>query len=307
MTRGNAPLLAWFAAGALALAPGCDGTGDDDTTVGDDDSAASDDDTADGDDDSADVGEVCDRYNTWGWFTIETDDSDGNVRGFYYDGQNPYEMNAVVEDGPCAFYGFDHIPYCDPPCESPEVCGFDDQCRAFPSVVSAGTLTVTGTDPTLEVEPGVGTDYSTGPAMPNLYEPGAELTLSASGSEHVDPFELTVEGVVGPSDPWHITVFMIPGEDLLVEWDPVEVPSDARMQVQFTIDHHALVGGYAMCDVPDADGQVVVPGSITEALFGTGSHPENGDLYRYTRSAVETNLGCAEWISHADGFIHVDF
>jgi len=298
--RTTGPMIAALSSLALLALAGCQRDPDDDDTT-----TPADDDAAD-DDTTPDPG-TCNRFNTWGTFTIETDDTDGNVRGQYQDGPNPFELAAVVEDGSCAFYGWDHIPNCDPPCESPEYCTLDDECLPYPDLVSAGTLTVTGTDPPLEIEPDTGPDYSTGAAMPYLYEAGAELTLSAPGSDAVDPFELTVAGVGGPMDPRHLTVFMVPGEDLLVEWTPAEVPSDARMEVGFSIDHHALIGGYARCDVPDADGQVTVPASITDALFGTGAHPENGDLVRYTRTAVETNLGCAEWISYTDGFIHVDF
>jgi hypothetical protein len=299
------PIIAALSSLALLALAGCQRpTGDDDTSAPSGDDTA-DDDLAD-DDTTADPG-PCGRLETWGTFTIETSDVDGNVQGNHYDGVNPFELTAVVVEGPCAFYGWDHIPYCNPPCESPDICSLADECHPFPTLVSAGTLAVTGTDPPLEIEPGVGPDYSTGAAMPYLYDAGAALTLTAAGSEHVDPFELTVLGVVGPMDPRHLTVFMVPGEDLIVEWVPAEIPSEARMEISFSIDHHALIGGYSICDVPDADGQVTVPGSITAALFGTGAHPENGDLRRYTRTAIETNLGCAEWISEAEGFIHVDF
>jgi hypothetical protein len=288
----------------LALGPGggCGRIVDDDDTAADDD--AGDDDDTSGDDDTEDG--PCDRWNTLGVFTIETDDTDGRVRGYYYDGPNPWEMAEVVVAGPCAFYGFDHIPNCDPPCVDPEVCGWDDACHLFPEKVDAGTLTVAGLDEPLIIEPNQFFDYYSGAAVPEMYAAGTELSLSLAGSGSVDPFELTVEGVVGPMTPDYQTVVITPGEALTVSWTPAPVPADARMLLRFRIDHHALVGGYSLCDVPDADGQVTVPVEIVDALFATGSHVENGDLTRYTRDVVETNLGCAEWISFAEGFLHVD-
>ncbi len=283
---------------ALLLAVGCPGGADDDSA-----DPPADDDV--GDDDTTEVG-PCDRYNTWGIFTIETDDNDGRVRGYYYDGQSPFEPAEVLREGPCAFYGYDHIPYCNPPCVDPEFCGLDDECHPIPEKVPAGTLMVAGLDPPMVVEPSEFHDYSSGAAIPDLYPAGVELTLSLAGSELVDPFEMAVAGVVGPMTPKYQDVEISPGEALTVSWTPAEVPADARMKLQLRIDHHALVGGYAVCDVPDVDGQLTVPVEVVDALFSTGSHVENGDLTRYTRDVVETNLGCAEWVSFAEGFLHVD-
>lgn len=283
----------------LALpSPGCVGETSDDDSEADDDS--------EGDDDTTTPG-PCDASNTWGTFTIETDDTDGRVRGYYYDGPSPFQLTAVQTAGPCSFFGYDHIPDCNPPCVDPEYCGLDDECHPIPEQVPAGTLTVSGLAPPLVVEPSDWGDYSSGAAIPDLYEPGTELTLSLSGSEFVDPFEMAVEGVVGPMTPDHLNVLIAEGQPLTVTWTPADVPADARMEVSFSIDHHAMVGGYATCDVPDAHGQLTVPVEIIDALHSTFSHVENGDLVRYTREVVETNLGCAEWISYAQGFVHVDY
>ena len=295
----RAPMRWWMAlALAALLTPGCV-----DETPGDDDAG---DDDATGDDDTVDPG-PCDESNTWGSFTIETDDNDGRVRGHYYDGPSPFQLFPIQTVGPCSFYGYDHIPDCDPPCVDPEYCGLDDECHPIPDSLPAGTLTVTGIEPPLVVEPSDWGDYSSGAAIPGLYDAGTELTLSLEGSEFIDPFEMTVAGVVGPMTPDHLSVLITLEEALTVEWTPSAVPADARVQVSFGIDHHALVGGYALCEVADADGQLTVPVEIVDALHSTGSHVENGDLVRFTRAVTETNLGCAEWISYTRGFIHVDY
>ncbi len=292
---GRSAIGAWV---ALCVLIGCPEGGDDDSApADDDDSTAGDDDTSEG---------PCDPWTTWGVFTIETDDTDGRVRGYYYDGVNPYQVGGVLTEGPCTFYGWDHLPNCDPPCVDPEVCGFDDQCHPYPEKVDAGTLTVTGVEPPLVIEPNEFFDYYSGAAIPEMYPAGAELTLALAGGEAVDPFSMTVAGVAGPMTPDHLEVVIVEGEALTVSWTPAPVPDDARVELRLRIDHHALVGGYALCNVPDADGQLTVPVAIVDALHSTGSRVENGSLTRYTRRAVETNLGCAEWISFAEAFVSVD-
>jgi len=178
MRRGLPPVLiatlAW-----LALA-GCPSTvpDDDDDTSGDDDTH----------------GGACDRTNTLGSFAVGVNRNGGTFSGVYADGPDPALLDAELEDGGCVFYRY--VPReCDPPCDPPLTCAFDETCRPWPSFVSVGAITVTGTDPTLEIEPTEHNAYYTPEVYDGLFAPGDPLTVRAAGSDDVGPFEATVAGV----------------------------------------------------------------------------------------------------------------
>jgi len=308
MHRAPYPLL------LLALALGCPAG----TTAGDDDDAAdddtADDDTADDDDDTTAPVEACDRYTTWGYFHLTVDDDNPPetwVGGMVEDGPEPWILDELDREGDCVLYGWDHPPHCEPECDEDEYCGFGDECRTMPAVISVGAVAVTGTDPPLtldEIDNGV---YIGGADFPDLYTPGDLLTVAPSGSSDFDSFELTTLGVA-PLGTICEELTMTAHEDIVCDWSPGEV-SGARFR--FTIyksDQHGALPAELVCDVDDALGTVVVPASLIQAIWAMDVfdelNPVSATTRRYTQDLVMTDRGCVELRSQTTwGSVYLTF
>jgi hypothetical protein len=268
---------------------------------GDDDDAG-DDDTSGDDDDS------CDRFDTLGTFTVGVNRNGGTFSGVYWDGPDPGLLDSVLEEDGCAFYRY--VPReCDPPCDPPLACAFDETCRPWPQYLSVGTISVTGTDPPLEIEPTEFNSYYTTEVYEDLFGPGDALTVSAAGSFDVGPFSVTVAGVP-LLEPYEQTVTMVEGEPLVISWTPADGPDDAVVRVHLDNDHHG-VAAYAECEVPSAEGQILVPESIVEKMIeaggsGIGTYVENAYLVRTTRSEQRHDPGCVVVSSSSEARLYVD-
>jgi len=284
----RSPLLAT----ALLALVGCPGSATDDDTVGDDDSGAAN----------------CDRYNTWGWFGVELNLSGGSAQGIYADGVNPHLLLPHTEAGDCIFYKYT-APGCDPPCESPETCAFDDTCRPEPAWLDAGTVTITGTDPALTLTPTEHNTYYTTEVYPDLYTPGDTLTIEATGSDSVAPFQLAVAGTSRLS-PLDQTFTMFEGEPLVITWDALGAPPEARVRIHLDNDHHGI-SAYAECDTLASAGSVTVPVPIVEAMIsaghsGIGTYVENATIQRYTSSVMPHDLGCVAFETTSSDWLHIE-
>ena len=266
-----------------------------------------DDDTG-GDDDDSVLDSPCDRTNTLGQFGIGMNRNGGAFSGLYLDGPYPLMLDAVAEDGACAFYRY--VPReCVPPCVEPLVCAFDETCRPYPAYLSVGTVTIAGTDPELEVQPTEHNVYYTDQVYPDLFSAGDPLTVSASGGEHVEPFSLTVTGVP-LLEPHEQTVLMVEGQPLEITWDTVDSPDGSTVRVHMDNDHHG-VAAYAECEGPSSAGQLIVPESIVAKMIeagasGIGTYVENAYLLRFRHTAVEHDPGCVEVSSSSEARLFVD-
>ncbi len=290
-----------------------DDPADDDDTTGDDDDAGDDDvddDDSAGDDDTTPP-PPCDRYNTLGSFTVSRPpDLEAWLRGNVYSGPDPMLLDEIVAEGDCAFFDFEAPPHCDPPCTSPEVCGFGDECRPYPSVLDVGTLTLTGTTPPLQAELG-GTVYCVSTSgYPDLYQAGDALTLGATGGSGMDAFQLTVHGVA-PLTPSTQSLTMTQHEDMVLTWDPEPVPADARIRVFMSIHHHALFQAYLQCEVDDSAGSLTIPASIVDAFLDAswGGEPmevEGARMLRLSRAEAWAGLGCVEFASVSQAYLSVN-
>lgn len=267
-----------------------------------------DDDTTGGDDDDTGVDGPCDRTNTLGTFSVGVNRNGGTFSGVYADGPDPGLLDAVFEDGGCVFYRY--VPReCDPPCDPPLACAFDETCRPWPGYVSVGTISVTGTDPPLQVEPTDHNSYYTQEVYEGLFAPGDPLTVSASGSADVGAFEATVAGVP-LLEPYEQTVTMVEGEPLEITWEVADGPDDAVVRVHLDNDHHGI-SAYLECEAPSADGRLVVPESAVQKMIevgssGIGTYVENAYMLRYTRHVQEHAPGCVAVHSSSESWLYVE-
>ena len=283
-------------AGAALLA-GCPSTG---LLVDEDDTGGGDDDTG------SDTG--CDRYNTLGGFSVDVNRNGGTFSGVYLDGPDPGILDPVFEDGVCVLYRY--VPReCDPPCDPPLTCAFDETCRPWPSYVSVGTVSVTGTDPPLQVAPTEYNVYYTQEVYEGLFGPGDHLTVSASGSADVEPFEVTVAGVP-LLEPYEQTVTMVEGEPLEITWEVADGPDDAVVRVHLDNDHHGI-SAYLECEAPSSAGHIVVSEAAVQEMIdvgasGIGTYVENAYLIRYTSHVQQHDPGCLAVYSSSSSWLYVE-
>ena len=213
------------------------------------------------------------------------------------DGPEPWILDEIRSEGDCTLYAWDHMPICEPECIQPEYCGFGDECRPMPAVISVGDVVVTGTSPAVtlqEIDNGV---YIGGDDFPDLYQPGDLLTVTASGGPAVGPFQLSVPGV-DPLDAYCDELTMGPAQDLVCTWTPGSVP-DARFR--FTLyksDQHGALPAELVCTADDATGTLTVPAALVDAIWAMdvfdGLNPVSGSVRRYTEQVIQTERGCIE-------------
>ncbi len=308
------PLL--LPTGFLVLALACDPGADDDDATGDDD--AGDDDTGDddtGDDDSGDddttppaLRGACDLADKVGAFVVRHEPEYTAVSGEVQDGVVPIAvLENVLEIDDCRLMRR-NVPFCEPACDPGETCDFDGQCIPYPSNLDVGTVTITGLNKEVVMEP-PGEGYPASyfdTQMPHPgFDPGAAVQLDASGNE-IPGFTLYGEGsapISIPDDPWIVRE----DEPLEVTWT-AESGDQVRILLRFNIDQHGATPVEVWCDVEDS-GSASIPAEVMNGLiaYGVSGYP-SGDAYRRSLDSVDTEVGCVEFevSSHVHGDLQVE-
>ena len=254
--------------------------------------------------------EACDRYTATGRFGLQYEQTWAGFSGFFGDIPSPLTMDLGIDGGDCQLYRWDHPPSCDPSCEGEEICGFGDQCRAWPAGLDAGVLTLTGTQPEIEIEPTEWNAYNYTEAWTDPYSVGETIVLDAPGSDDVEAFALSLPGAP-PLDIERFEVIMRAGEPMTVSWEPSGGPDGQRMKATLSIDHHANSPAYAICEVSDASGSFTLSAAIVDALIqagatGIGTYVENARLHRSTQAWAETSRGCVLFESFSESYFDVE-
>ena len=265
-----------FSLVALFLAAGC---GDDDDGSGDSgdsgDPGDSGDDGADGDAAPAPDGSTsrATGYVANPVGSIELIEGYVGERGtgaaaLLRDAPDAPPAELLASEGPCEVWTHALEPAeCDPPCEL-AYCVADDQCAPFPLPVSAGEIAVAGLTEELRFVPG-GLGYDVDPELlpEDLFADGAAIEVTAAG-DAAPGFSLAAVGV-GPLDAdldleFDVTLVIEDGVDEVIGWTAGGV-AGARVQLALQVGHHgAPYEALLVCEADDADGELVVPGSLIQ-------------------------------------------
>jgi len=289
------------AALAVAFGAGCPGllVVPGETPVGDDDSPL-----------PAVEDDACNHWEAWGNFGLFLSDRGGRFNGIFYDDPSALMLEELIQEGDCTFLGLDPMPHCEPSCDPPQVCGPDDECLDWPEGLDLGLLELAGTDPAVTLEPGYANAYFTEQTYPGFLDPGEEVTLGIAGGGVIEPVALRVQGVALWDEP-PAPLSLALGQDLTVSWQPASSSTDAKVALYIGADHHAGVTAHATCVVVDADGALVVPTSIVDALLeagagGLGTNVENSRLLRVDTASTWTERGCAMFYTAAETLLDVE-
>lgn len=203
-----------------------------------------------------------------------------------------------AEEGACRFYRAAPQGTCTPPCADDwsEYCSIDDVCLPFPQRVSAGTITVAGVAGGPYAIPVGDADWYAAPETPAaLFEPGAAITVSASGGD-VPAFQADLTGVGPMKAPIEGALTLVDGAPQVVTWTPEGDGSTVELILQIGW-HGRPPDAILWCTAPDADARVTVPQALVEAFpyfggMGLFQHPAL--LRRVSRQVVPSPGGPIE-------------
>ncbi len=250
-------------------------------------------------DTDTDLGEAtlegaCSDGDRLGTFTAAATEHYAYVTGSALDQVVPANVyQAVASEGECSLLQRDN-PFCDPPCDAAETCGFDGQCIPYPQSQDLGVVTVRGLLQPVSMSataPGWVYYDTTLPNPP--WEPGARLTLETSGGAFSP---VTLHGVApqafsAPSLEWEI----VGGEPLVVRWDPPEGEVDSRVRITLNVDLHGVTPALMECWFED-DGEGEVPADLLQQFLdrGTTGFPE-GSFARLSADHAALGEGCLDF------------
>jgi hypothetical protein len=208
------------------------------------------------------------------------------------------QCQEILSEGDCSLFSncqdFDRM--CDPVCALDEQCVYDGatgECHKFTVPRNVGVLSIEGLKVSLEIEADEFDRYFSSDTPADLFDPGDTVTARTSGGE-TDPFSLQATGVA-PFSVESTDVQLAAGQASEISWTPDG--SQARVQVVLSSGWHYPYAPQAAirCDVPDADGQVVVPSTIVDGFLERGSlFNRPSHALRYTRTLLPMQDGEVE-------------
>ena len=242
----------------------------------------------------------CAQEDRLGGFEAVVLDTYSSVQGSVANGVLPGSIKTMeLEEAGCILWKTQNL-FCDPACLGEETCDFDGTCIPVPVDQNLGTVTVDGLNESISMEPREpGNNYFAADVTHPIFDLNNrevqltttagylnEITLHGAGSNAIEP----------GADEWII----IPGEDLVVDWDAP--PADARTAVVLTlaIDQHGSSPSSLECEFKDT-GEGLVPATVVDALIGAGvSGFPSGSLTRGTVDSVQVEQGCIDFsvVSH---------
>ena len=224
-------------------------------------------------------------------------------------GPEPVTLATMVEAGGCRFVG-PSPALCEPACTGSAICDVAGTCVEYPATVPAGTVTLTGSTPTIELEPVPGYGgYYVMQSYPGLFARGDELILTVEGDTGAAGFTLMTLGVP-PIELPTTNVTATEHQDLTIAWTAVADVPDAEVMVHLDNDHHGIPA-YAECVAPASAGSVTIPAAVLDALIlagesGIGTYIENAWIEVRRRVSTRTANGCVAFESHSDDFLFVE-
>lgn len=166
------------------------------------------------------------EYGSEAW--LNADFYDAPMRMDAFSAYTPGMYDVAARKGDCVLYSASTAA-CDPACDWDKFCVAGNQCRSFPSRLSAGKLTVRAGTATISADPS-GDDW-----MPNYYyfegqipssqmDGSKTLSVTATGSDDgFAAFDLSLPGVDGiqfANDLDNNAFDMKDDQDFLLQWTP---------------------------------------------------------------------------------------
>ncbi|MBN2529472.1 MAG: hypothetical protein JXR76_24000 [Deltaproteobacteria bacterium] len=277
-----------------------------------DDSEKEDSDASDSDTNDADSGApLCEDDQRVGRFILFAKAADTgrytSLNGSVSDSVSPTAVPEILkEEGDCALIGPRKL-FCDTTCESGETCGLEGTCVPSPVKKSVGTVTVTGLDQELSVEPKpIIVSYSEKIDDPfPAFEEGATVEVSAAGDE-IDGFSLSAKGVSLITADGMSEVVIESGASVPLSWDASgDSTGDEYVHVELVVNTHGATAGWIECNVADT-GSAEIPESLITALMELGlSGFPSLVIQRLSTDSTTVDEGCVDLKVYSEAEITV--
>jgi hypothetical protein len=231
----------------------------------------------------------CTEEDRWGLFLVEAQSMYSLVDGKVADGVVPAAVPELVRaEGECKLLKRRNL-FCNPPCEAGQTCDLDGACIAFPMQQNVGTVSITGLEKPITMEPLPPSNAYFDTDVPHpLFVPGAEVRLTTTERDlglSGFGFELLEADAM-----WTVE----PSAALTLAWTPPPAPSHTQIDFRLNIDQHGNSPLSLACTFDD-DGAAEIPAALIGALFDAGvSGFPNGALVRSTTDSTAMGAGCVE-------------
>jgi hypothetical protein len=225
-----------------------------------------------------------DRSEVWAYFAKELHSR--KTPAFF----DAHRLTEKAREGSCVLYGsyYRLLDMCNPPCLDDQYCD-GMTCQDYPPHWNVGAITIDGLNTQLQMQPDEYDNYLETGLPQDLFDPGSDIMVNAEGSE-LGPFSMGQKGValleIGST-----IVDLIAGKPTTISWTPEG--TDARVQVFLRTGIHRprLPAAAIFCDVPDGDGEVIIPATLVDAFrTHAGLNQQPCEIMRYTRE-VKTPFG----------------
>lgn len=223
-----------------------------------------------------------------------TDYRSSGVVARFFDGEAPRFHREAMRSGACTLATYTPS-LCTPACTD-GLCVETNVCEPWPTLVSAGRLTITGLRAALTLEPQDGYYYSDGALPEDLFDDAARVTASLAGAE-IAALSVDADAVapmVAAINDGKITVPHPAGADFVIGWIPAGDGSRVRVMLNSNnLGHGQPFLAILTCDVADAAGQVALPAEMLDAFPATdaweicaGTDCPRSTIARYRRGAA---------------------
>ena len=256
---------------------------------------------------------ACQEREAYAMFRVVPEPGGSQRYGGQFSGQvqsatTPETIAPIAEAAGCRFVG-PRPELCDPPCDGGDVCDVHGACLPYPEQVDGGTVTITGTDPRVELEPSIGFNYYSQNSYPGFFARGAALTLDIEGSADTPAVQITTTGVPMLVLPTNQLVAR-EHQDMVIAWTALADVPGAEVMIHMDNDHHGI-RAYVECVGDAAAGTLTVPAAILDRLIeagetGIGTYIENAWIEQRARGWTRTDRGCAGVASHSDQLVQVE-
>ncbi len=212
----------------------------------------------------------------------------------FYDGGAPRFHREAMRAGACTLSTYTPSS-CTPACTD-GLCVETNVCEPWPTLVSAGRLTIAGLAVAVQIDPQSNYYYPDQQLPENLFADAAAITATLAGAD-LPAASLDTTGVPPLTTAITAGAITVPYpavDDFLVRWTPADDGSRVRLTLNANNQGHGMPFlAIITCDAADADGQIALPAAMLDAFPETdawqicaGTDCPHSTITRYRRGAT---------------------
>jgi len=238
-------------------------------------------------------GKACDPASRLGGFRVANEETyttvDGNVQSKVV---TSIKSALVGNEAGCELVKRSY-PFCDPACESGQVCTVDGTCVSEPKSLNLGTVSITGLAAPVSMEPVQPGNRYFDTSLPMVgFDAGAKVRLRTSKAD-LAALDMNAVGVV-PLELLDSTFVVERDKPLLVRWKKAS-EGKGEIRVTVNVDQHGSSPVTLECVAADV-GSHEIPAKLVSALLDAGvTGFPTGHVFRESYDSTEVKKGCVDF------------